>query len=62
MTRDDTARDEIIAEVRAVRDRMAARFGYDPDRLYEEAKRREEASDREKLAPAPKRILPAGLA
>jgi hypothetical protein len=55
----DTAKDEIIAEVRAARDRLAARFGYDPGRLYEEAKRREEASDREKLAAAPKRIEPA---
>lgn len=50
--------DEIIAEVRSIREDLAARFGYDVDRLYEEAKRREEASDREKIAVAPKRIQP----
>ena len=33
--------DEIITEVRAVREQLAARFGYDVKRLYEEAKRLE---------------------
>lgn len=51
--------DEIIAEVRAIREDLAAQHGYDLDRLYQEAKRREKASDREILEPAPKRIAPA---
>lgn len=50
------SQDEIIAEVRSIRRDLAARFDYDLDRLYEEAKRREEASDRVRFAPAPKRI------
>ena len=50
--------DEIIAEVRAIRGELAARFGHDLDRIYEEAKRQEEASGREKMAAAPKRIQP----
>lgn len=48
--------DEIIAEVRAIRDALAAKQGYDLDRLYEEARRRERASDREIIEPAPKRL------
>jgi hypothetical protein len=58
MTKTESLHDEIIAEVRSIRDDLAARFGYDVDRLYEEAKRREQASDREKLTVAPKRIQP----
>jgi len=50
--------DEIIAEVRAIRARIAARYDYDLDRLYEEAKRRERATDREILEAAPKRVAP----
>lgn len=52
-------RDEIIAEVRAIREALAAQHGYDLDRLYREAKRREEASDRETIEPTPKRLVPA---
>ncbi len=51
--------DEIIAEVRAIREALAARFDYDVDRLFEEAKRRERISDRERIAPSPKRLSPA---
>lgn len=54
-----TPRDEIIAEVRSVRDGLAAKFAYDLDRLYQEAKRRERVSERPKLEPAPRRIEPA---
>jgi hypothetical protein len=53
---DKSPQDEIIAEVRSIRRDLAARFDYDLDRLYEEAKRREAESDREKVAAAPKRI------
>lgn len=59
---DEPMQDEIIAEVRRVRDRLAAEFGYDLDRLFEEMKRREMASDREKIAPSPKRLSPAASA
>lgn len=48
--------DEIIAEVRAIRDALAAKHGYDPERLYEEARRREAESGRELLEPTPKRL------
>lgn len=48
--------DEIIAEVRSIRRDLAARFDYDLDRLYQEAKRSEDASDRVRIAPVPKRI------
>ena len=58
MMKNKSPQDEIIAEVRSIREDLAARFGYDVDRLYEEAKRWEEASDREKMAVAPKRIQP----
>jgi hypothetical protein len=53
---DTSPQDEIIAEVRSIRRDLAARFDCDVDRLYEEAKRREAESDREKVAAAPKRI------
>lgn len=48
--------DEIIAEVRRIRDELAAEFDYDLDRLFEEMKRREQASDRPKIEPSPKRL------
>lgn len=52
----EPVRDEIIEEVRAIREALAAEFDYDLGRLFEEMKRREEASDREKIAPSPKRL------
>jgi len=39
--------DQIIGEVRATRERLAAERGYDIRALYEEAKRREQEGDRE---------------
>ena len=56
--KEERLQDEIIAEVRAIREKLAAQFECDVDRLYEEAKRRERASDRVKVSPAPKRIHP----
>ena len=61
-TNDEPIQDEIIAEVRAIRDELASEFGYDVDRLFEEMKRREAASDRPKVAPSPKRLSPAATA
>lgn len=59
---EEPIQDEIIAEVRAIRDALAAEFDYDLDRLFEEMKRREAASDRPKRAPSPKRLSPAASA
>ena len=42
-----TQTDPIIAEVRAVRDDHAARFGYDVEALFKDIRSRQEASDRE---------------
>lgn len=39
--------DPIIAEVRAVRDDHAARFGYDVEAIFRDIRFRQEASDRE---------------
>ena len=49
-------RDDVIAEVRAIRAELAAQFGHDLDRLYAEAKRREKLSDRPRIPAAPKRL------
>ena len=51
--------DEIITEVRVIRDALAAEFGYNVDQLFEEAKRRERASDRKRIAVSPKRLSSA---
>ncbi len=42
-----TTIDPIIAEVRAVRDRHASKFGYDLSRIFSDIKARQEASCRE---------------
>jgi hypothetical protein len=47
--------DEIITEVRAAREALAAEHGYDVRRLFAELNRRAQASDRPKMAPSPKR-------
>ena len=54
--------DEIIAEVRAIREALAAEHDYDVDRLFEALRRRERESQREVLEPSPKRISVAGSA
>lgn len=59
---DEPVRDEIIAEVRAIRDALAAEFDYDIGRLFAEMKRREGASDRPKVGPSPKRLGPTAPA
>ncbi len=53
---DAHAPDEIISEVRANREAFAAEYDYDIRRIFAELKRREEASDRPKVDPAPKRV------
>ena len=53
------AKDEIILEVRAVREAYARRFNFDVWKLYRDAKKREEKSDRKVVSLKPKRIDPA---
>lgn len=48
--------DQIIGEVRAIRERLAAERGYDIRALYEEAKRRQQESDREIVELEPRRL------
>ena len=52
--------DEIIEEVRANRDRLAAQRNYDIRTLYEDAKNRERASDRKVVKLAPRRLASTG--
>ena len=49
--------DQIIGDVRATRERLAAERGYDIRTLYEEAKRRQQESDREIVELEPTRRL-----
>ena len=49
-------RDEIIADVRAVRDAYAARFGYDVSALFRHARARAEGSDRVVVKREPKSV------
>ena len=46
--------DEIIIEVRAIRERLAARYDFDLDRIFEAAMRRQETSPGPFVEPAPK--------
>lgn len=48
--------DEIIQEVRAIREDLAARHDYDVRALYEEAKRREREGGRKVIQLEPRRI------
>ena len=52
--------DEIIEEVRANRDRLAAQRNYDIRALYEDAKNRERASHRKVVTLAPRRLASIG--
>lgn len=52
--------DEIIEEVQANRDRLAARRNYDIRALYEDAKNRERASDRKVVKLTPRRLSTTG--
>ena len=46
--------DPIVAEVRMIRDRLAARFDYDLDAIYDDIKRQEKASARKLVRYAPR--------
>ena len=49
--------DQIIGEVRATRQRLAAERGYNIRALYEEARRRQQESDREIVELEPRRLV-----
>lgn len=46
--------DEIIAEVRAIREALAARFDYDLDLIFAHAREQEQATDRKKMEASPR--------
>lgn len=50
--------DPIVAEVRAVRQKHAARFGYDLRRIAEDIRRRQASSSREIVSFPPKPARP----
>jgi hypothetical protein len=47
--------DPIVAEIRAIRDRLAARFDYDIDAIVEDARQRDAAGDRKVVRLPPRR-------
>ena len=51
-----TQPDPVVAEVRAVRDRFAARAGYDADTIFRQIREMQEASDREYVTYPARRI------
>ena len=50
--------DPIIAEVRAIREEHAARFGYDVNAIFKDIRARQEASGRNYLRYPARRISP----
>ena len=51
--------DPIIAEVRAARDKHAARFDYDVDAIFKDIQARQTTSGRKYVRRPPKRFRPA---
>jgi len=51
--------DEIIKEVRAIREAYAERFGFDVQALFRDAKERQQRAGRKTVALEPKRLEPA---
>lgn len=52
--------DPIVAEVRAIRDEHARKFGYDLKRIFEDIQEREATSGRTYLRLAPRLVAPEG--
>jgi hypothetical protein len=50
------AQDEIIKEVRAIREAYGERFDFDIEAIYRDAKERQAKSDREVVSLEPKRL------
>ena len=49
-------KDEIVEEVRRVRDEYAAKFNYDLDKIFKDIKKQEEKSRRKFVSLHPKKI------
>jgi hypothetical protein len=49
-------KDEIVEEVRKVRDEYAAKFGYDLDAIYEDIKKQEKQTQRKIVSLLPKKV------
>lgn len=49
-------KDEIVEEVRRVRDEYAAKFDYDLDAIYEDIKKQENQSQRKVVSLPPKKV------
>ena len=49
-------KDEIVEEVREVRDEYAAKFNYDLDAIYEDIKKQEEQTKRKIVSLPPKKV------
>ena len=47
-------RDPIVEEVRQHREQRARRFGYDPEKIAEDVRKREKTGDWEVVSPPPK--------
>ncbi|MCH7977085.1 MAG: hypothetical protein IIC18_11120 [Bacteroidetes bacterium] len=60
MTETPETRDEVIEEVRAVREAYAARFNYDIGALFRHARERAKESDREVVKRQPKPVEKVG--
>ncbi len=52
--------DDIISEVRAIRDRLASQRAYDVRALYEDAKQRQRRSDRKVVRLEPRLLARTG--
>ena len=49
-------KDEIVEEVRRVRDEYAAKFNYDLDAIYEDIKKQEKQTKRKVVSLSPKKV------
>ena len=52
------SRDPIVAEVRAIRDKLAAECGYDVKEIFRRARKRQAESGLEYVRYAPRRVAP----
>jgi len=52
-------KDEIVEEIRRVREEHAARFDYDVDAIYADLKRLEQQSSEPRISLGPRRLRPA---
>jgi hypothetical protein len=50
--------DPVVAEIRRIREEIAARFNYDLDAILEDARRRDAADNRKVIRLPPRRSIP----